>query len=40
MPNVRGFVQKIEAGRAGLVRVTLVHSDGSSGMRGTITVEG
>ncbi len=31
MPNVRGFVQKIEAGRAGLVRVTLVHSDGSSG---------
>lgn len=30
MPNIRGFVQKIEAGRAGLVRVTLVEADGSS----------
>lgn len=32
MATVRGFVQKIEVGRAGLVRVTLIHSDGSSGV--------
>ncbi len=32
MATVRGFVQKIEVGRAGLVRVTLIHSDGGSGV--------
>jgi len=32
MATVRGFVQKIEAGRAGLVRITLIHSDGGSGV--------
>jgi len=31
MPNVRGFVEAIEASRAGLVRVFLVHADGSRG---------
>lgn len=32
MASVRGFVQKIEAGRAGLVSVTLIHADGSTGI--------
>ncbi len=32
MATVRGFVQKIEVGRAGLVRVTLIHNDGGSGV--------
>ena len=32
MASVRGFVQKIEAGRAGLVSVTLIHADGSTGV--------
>lgn len=31
MPTVRGFVQRIEIGRAGLVTVSLVHADGSPG---------
>lgn len=32
MPTQRGFVQKIEVGRAGLVRILLIHADnGSSG---------
>ncbi|HHH48210.1 MAG TPA: hypothetical protein ENK51_04910 [Gammaproteobacteria bacterium] len=31
MATVRGFVQKIEVGRAGLVRVTLIHNDGGRG---------
>lgn len=31
MPTVRGFVQQIEIGRAGLVRVFLIHADGSQG---------
>lgn len=32
MPVVRGFVQKIEVGRAGLVQVTLVHADATAGV--------
>ncbi|GMR13111.1 MAG: hypothetical protein BMS9Abin29_1311 [Gemmatimonadota bacterium] len=31
MPTVRGFVQQIEIGRAGLVRAFLIHADGSQG---------
>ncbi len=31
MPTKRGFVQAIEVGRAGLVRVSLIHGDGSTG---------
>lgn len=31
MPTVRGFVQRLEVGRAGLVTVALIHADGSSG---------
>lgn len=31
MPTRRGFVQKIEVGRAGLVSVLLIHTDGSNG---------
>jgi hypothetical protein len=31
MATQRGFVKRIEVGRAGLVRVTLVHSDASTG---------
>jgi hypothetical protein len=31
MPTKRGFVQQIEVGRAGLVRVLLIHSDGTTG---------
>jgi hypothetical protein len=31
VPTIRGFVQSIEVGRAGLVRALLVHADGSSG---------
>lgn len=32
MPVVRGFVQKIDVGRAGLVQVTLVHGDATTGV--------
>lgn len=32
MPVIRGFVQKIDVGRAGLVQVTLVHEDATSGV--------
>jgi hypothetical protein len=32
MPTKHGFVQQIEVGRAGLVRVTLAHPDGSTGL--------
>jgi hypothetical protein len=32
MAVVRGFVQKIEVGRAGLVQVTVVHADGTAGV--------
>lgn len=31
MPTVRGFVQQIEIGRAGLARTFLIHADGSQG---------
>src|ERR1700754_1051447 len=31
MPNVRGFIEAIEISRAGLVRVSLIHADGSRG---------
>lgn len=31
MPTQRGFVQKIEIGRAGLVAIQLIHTDGSKG---------
>ncbi|NUO10046.1 MAG: hypothetical protein HUU08_15470 [Candidatus Brocadia sp.] len=31
MPTERGFVQKIEVGRAGLVSVLLIHTNGSNG---------
>jgi hypothetical protein len=30
MPTVRGFVQRLEVGRAGLVTIVLLHADGSS----------
>lgn len=30
MPTIRGFVQEIEIGRAGLARTSVVHSDGST----------
>jgi len=31
MPNVRGFIEQIEIGRAGLARIFLIHADGSKG---------
>lgn len=31
MPNIRGFIEAIEVSRAGLVRVFLIHADGTRG---------